>query len=200
MHTQHNNDSYLNRNTRELVVSGYSEMIREYIDLGWDPYFINFMFNHIPGGRQVKMDVMIQEVTRVHNILTRHIVRRPDATAWWHLRPTFIGCHDLPVWKHEKVLVRNLIVNDGLHYNAIALVPKPALADMPIRVQNLLWGKQSRLTVPLDEHFRLGRRFYINDMLARVHVTPIKRGTMADYMLKTFKHGRVGPDSIQIWN
>ena len=41
---------------------------------------------------------------------------------------------------------------------------------------------------------------HVTDMLARVHVTPIKRGTMADYMLKTFKHGRVGPDSIQIWN
>ena len=104
------------------------------------------------------------------------------------------------MWKHKKEIGRGSVVNDGLHYNAIALVPRPALADMPIRVQNLLWGKQSRLIVPLDEHFRLKRCFYVTDMLARVHVTPIKRGTMADYMLKTFKHGRVGPDSIQIWN
>ena len=95
-------------------------MIREYIDLGWDPYFINFMFNHIPGDRQAKMDVMIQEVTRVHHIFTRHIVRRPEATAWRHLRPMFMGCHDLPVWKHAKEIGRGSVVNDGLHYNAIA--------------------------------------------------------------------------------
>jgi len=86
------------------------------------------------------MDVMIQEVTRVHHILTRHIVRRPDTTAWWYLRPTFIGCHDLPVWKHKKEIGQGSVVNDGLHYNAIALLPKPALTELPIRVQNLLWG------------------------------------------------------------
>jgi hypothetical protein len=200
MHTQHNNDSYLNQNTRERLVAGYSARIRELIDPGRDPYFINFMFDHIPGGRQAKMDVMVQEVTRVHHILTRHIVRRPEATAWRHLRPTIIGCHDLPVWKHKKEIGRGSVVNDGLHYNAIALAPMPARADMPIKVQYLLLGRQSRLMVPLDEHFRSQRRFYINKALARVHVTPITSSTMADYMLKTFKHGRVGPDSIQIWN
>ena len=134
MHTQHNNESYLSRNTRERLVAGYSERIRELIDLGRDPYFINFMFNHIPGSREAKMDVMSAEVTRVHHILTRHIVRKPEAKAWQHLRPIFIGCHDLPVWKHEKVPVRTLIVNDGLHFNAVALVPQPALTDMAIRV------------------------------------------------------------------
>jgi len=200
MHTQHNDQSYLHRNTRELIVAGYSEMIREHIDLGWDAYYINFMFNHIPGSRGARMDIMTGEVTRVHYILTRHIVRRPQAKEWRRLRPIFIGCHDLPVWKHDKELeVQTLIVNDGLHFNVVALVPQPARPDMPIRVQFLLWGRQSRLKLPLDEHFLIKQRFYLNDALARIHITPINRGTMADYTLKAFKHGRVGPDSIQIW-
>ena len=54
--------------------------------------------------------------------------------------------------------------------------------------------------MPLDEHFHHKRRFYLNEALARVHVTPITHSTMADYMLKAFKHARVGPDSIQTWN
>lgn len=91
MHTQHSDQPYQNRQTRELIVSGYSEMIRDHIDLGWDPYYISVMFSHIPGSATVKMQAMTAEVSRVHCILTRHIVRRPEATAWRHLRPIFIG-------------------------------------------------------------------------------------------------------------
>jgi hypothetical protein len=197
---QHNDQMYLNRHKRELIVLGYSEMIRNHIDLGWDPYYVSFMFNHIPGSRVAKMEVMRQEVTRVHCILTRHIVRRPEAPEWRHLRPKIIGCHDLPVWKHQKEIVQNLVVNDGLHFNAVVLVPQPARTDMPIKVQFLLWGRQSRLCLPLDEHFCLNQRFYVNDALARIHVTPITSGPMGDYTLKAFKHGLVSADSIQIWN
>jgi hypothetical protein len=186
MHTQHNDQPYLNRQTRELTVSGYSKIIRDHIDLGWDPYYISFMFNHIPGSSAAKIDIMTAEVTTVHNKLTGRIVRRAEATAWRHLRPIFIGCHDLPVWKHEKKIGQNFVANDGLHFNAIALIPKPARADMPIKVQYLLWGRQSRLTVPLDEHFRQKQHFYLNSALARIHVTAITHGTMADYTLKTF--------------
>jgi len=54
--------------------------------------------------------------------------------------------------------------------------------------------------VPLDLHFRERGTFYLNDRLARVHVTPVNNGTMADYTLKTFKHGRVDWDSILVLN
>jgi hypothetical protein len=163
------------------------------------PYYLSFMFNHIPRGPLSKLDVMTSEVTRVHHILTRHTVRKPHADCWRRLRPVFIGCHDLPVWKHTKASIRDFVVNDGLHFNAIALMPPPARTDMPMKMQFLILGRQSRLNVPLDEHFRLNQRFYVNDILDRVHVTPITKGTMADYTLKAFKHGRVGPDSIQAW-
>ena len=200
MHTQHNDQLYLNRVRREKIVLGFDEMIQEHGGYGRDRYFLNFMFNHIRGSQAAKMDTMIAEVTRVHHILTRHVVRRPNAEAWRHLRPIFIGCHDLPVWKHEKELVQNLVVNDGLHFNAVALLPRPALTVMDIKLQFRIWGRQSRLKVPLQQHLWDKRRFYHNDALSRIHVTPITRGTMADYMLKTFKHVRVGPDSIQVWN
>ena len=200
MHTQHNDHLHFNRTAREQVVGGYSDMVRNYIDLGLDPYYLNFMFNHIPGSRAAKRDAMISEVTRVHHILTRHVVRRPNTEAWRHLRPIFIGCHDLPVWKHEKELLQNFVANDGLHFNAVALLPRPALTVLDIKLQFRIWGRQSRLKVPLHQHLWEKRQFYHNDALSRIHVTPITRGTMADYMLKTFKHGRVDADSIQIWN
>jgi len=187
------------RQARERIVAGYDTMIEEYIIDGYQPCFLNFMFNHIPASAAQRRNIMVLEVTRVHDILCRHTVRKPNSEEWSFLRPIFIGCHDLPVWKHEKTAIRDASINGGLHFNAIALTRPPARPDMHKKVQEILWGKQSRLTVPLDEHFRIKAKFYHNDALSRIHATPITGGTMADYALKTFKHGRVGPDSIHIW-
>ena len=72
------------------------------------------------------MGIMTQEVGRVHSILTHHIVRRPKAETWAHLRPIFIGSHDLPVIKWNRGAMHRLdVVNDSLHFNVIALVPPP---------------------------------------------------------------------------
>lgn len=187
------------RQAREQIVAGYDQMIEEYILHGYQPSFLNFMFNHIQANAAQRREIMVSEVTRVHNILCRHTVRKPNSEEWSFLRPIFIGCHDLPVWKHENTAIRDFSINGGLHFNAIALTRPPARTDMHRKVQELLWGKQSRLTVPLDEHFRIKAWFYHNDVLSRIHTTPITLGTMSDYALKTFKHGRVGPDSIQVW-
>jgi hypothetical protein len=89
-----------NRQTREYVVSAYDEMIEEYIVNGYQPFFLNFMFNNIAASNGQRRDIMVSEVTRVHDILSRHTVRKPNSEEWRFLRPIFIGCHDLPVWKH----------------------------------------------------------------------------------------------------
>jgi hypothetical protein len=164
-------------------------------------YFVNFMFNQLPGSRQTQMEIMNREVDRVHSILMHHIVRRPNADNWAHLRPIFIGSHDLPVfkWKRDR-LGRLDVANDGMHLNLIALVPPHSYSFFPHSVQCKAWGPRSRLTVPLDQHFKERSRFYLNESLARVHVTPITDGTMADYTLKAFKHGRVDADSLLILN
>jgi hypothetical protein len=96
MISRYDDDSWLNQNVREQMIGGYMEIIKEQITLGRKPNYINFMFNHIPGDTALKMDVMTAEVKRVHDILTRHIVKRPKARNWYHLRPIFIGCPDLP--------------------------------------------------------------------------------------------------------
>jgi len=197
--TQH--QSFLHFKQREQLVQAYSRLIREMMDEGRDAYFLNFMFNQLPGSRQTQMGIMTQEVERVHSILTHHIVRRPKAEKWAHLRPIFIGSHDLPVFKWERRELHRLdVANDGLHFNVIALVPPPIDPVLPVELQYRLWGPQSRLKVPLDLHFRERSRFYLNDRLARIHLTAVTRGTMADYTLKNFKHGRLDGDSLLVLN
>jgi hypothetical protein len=186
---------------KEQLVQGYSHLIREKMDEGRYAYFVNFMFNQLSGSRQAQMEVMTQEVERVHSILMHHIIRRPKAQNWSHLRPIFVGCHDLPVFKWNRPGLNRLdVVNDGLHFNVIALVPPPCHPVLPSWFQYRMWGPQSRLKLSLDEHFLERSQFYLNDRLARINVTPVEYGTMADYTLKTFKHGRVDADSILVLN
>lgn len=185
------------RRSRVANINGYSELIGMRIAEGRIPYFLNFMFNHIPGGLERKKEVMTEEVTRVHYILTRYTVRKPASKAWRHLRPIFIGCHDLPVRKNDKEMVRNLNVNGGLHFNLIALISPHSSnpASIPVNVE-----RTSRLKVDLRTHFQKSQRFYLNERLSRVHVTPITYGTMADYAFKAFKNNRVSSDDVLVLN
>jgi hypothetical protein len=181
----------------EELIAGYDQLLRENIQ-GRDAYFVNFMFNPLPGRTEAKMEQMRQEVTRVHDILTRHIVRKPKSESWEHLRPIFIGCPDYPVVKNGRTeRLKNVKINDGLHFNVHAAVPFPC-ALPPGMNQDPLVQKHSRLPVPLDEHFAQNEHIYLTDKLRRIHCTRITRGTMADYTLKNVKKRRVDPDDILI--
>src|SRR4051794_22869085 len=106
---------------------------------------------------------MRQDVTRVHDVLTRHIVRKPRSDNWAHLRPIFIGSPDYPVAKnHRTERLKDVTINDGLHYNMFASIPHPCCLP-PGMNQHPLMDKQSRLRVTLDEHFAQNAQFYLTD-------------------------------------
>src|SRR5258705_7092690 len=112
------NMSYQTYTQRTQAVLGYDQLIREIIEHeDAEPYYANFMFNHLPGRQSAQIEQMWREVTRFHGLLKRHVVRKFDAPRWRDLVPVLIGVPDLPVWKHKKVPVRSLQVNGGLHFN-----------------------------------------------------------------------------------
>jgi hypothetical protein len=86
---------------------------------------------------------------------------------------------DMPVYRHEKKSIRDISVNDGLHYGGLALIP-------PV----------SRFRSTLDTRFAEG----INEKVARIHVTPItdNPGFVVDYAAKSFKRGWVSEEDILI--
>lgn len=190
---------YLTREYRQQLTAGYDELIQDHINASWEPYFLSFMFNHVSGSIPRKMEIMKYEVGRVYSILTRQVVRWPDRNGWKELRPKFIGSPDLPVYKHEKELVRNLKINDGLHYHVVALMPPTRRTLGNAGLDKVVYGRQSRLLVPLKQHLRDEYHFYHNEALSRIHAAVITKGTMAEYTLKAFKSGRVEYDAIQVW-
>jgi hypothetical protein len=185
---------------REKLVESYSEFITELKNSNMDGYYFSFMFNHISGNENQRKERMFSDVKRVHDILSRHIVRKPKSIAWQHLLPVFIVCPDFPVPKKEKSSIRVYNANDGLHMNAVGLVPPPPPSYLPSGVrQHPFFGKLPRLREPLDVHFQKSKHEYLTDKLYRIDVTPISWSTMADYALKNFKNGKVAYDDIRVF-
>ena len=136
----------------------------------------------------------------MYAILVPHVVRKPQHPRWAHLRPIFIGCPDLPVPKNGRgQRLQEVTINDGLHFNLIALVPPPSPLPRGMNHHPLL-AEQSRLRIPLDEHFKQRQHLYLSEKLRRIHVTRIKRTLpqATDYTLKAIKAGRVSADNILI--
>ena len=191
---------YFTQKYRQQLTAGFDQLFQDHINANWEPYFLSFMFYHVPGSASRKIEIMKYEVERVYNVLTRQVVRWPDRKAWKTLRPKFIGSPDLPVYKHEKELISDLKINDGLHYHVVALMPPIRKVLGNAGLEKVVYGRQSRLLVSLKQHLSDERRFYHNDVLSRIHSVLIKQGTMADYTFKAFKNGRVEYDAIQVWS
>jgi hypothetical protein len=184
---------------RQKLVAGHDTMIREIIqNENAERYFVNLMFNHLAGNKASKIAQMWKEATRFHRLLTRHIVRKPESEQWKHLRPVLLGAPDMPVWKHKKTSTRNFQINDGLHFNAIVLLPPRC--RFKSRTQHPWFPKQSRLRVSLQKLVREKQTQFLTEKLDRIDVETIRLGTMADYALKTFKSGYVDGDDILVLN
>jgi hypothetical protein len=170
---------------RLQTIIGYDSMIVGRVMQGWQPYFINFMFNNIPGKQSTKLEVMQDNVARVFATLVTHVVRKPNAPLWKAYRPILIGSPDLPVVKTKKVSAYERVVNEGWHFNACLLLPPQ---------------EKCRLRMRLGDHFRQNRNLYCvaDHPLARIDVTPMDFPAIADYTLKHYKRGNVSSDDILI--
>jgi hypothetical protein len=165
---------------RNAVTSGYEEWVQRLWNQGWSPFFVNFMFRHIPYRRE---EVMLDEVDRVYRTLIRHDVRDPRSITQEQWLARFIGCPDTPVHKRDKISLRDATVNQGPHFNGIFLLsPKTRIKDGLVR------------------HFKENDRFYTGQgrALSRIFCEPMIYGNMTDYVLKAYKNARLDGERILI--
>lgn len=170
---------------RREIVTHWGRYIENQVNDGWTPYLLTFQYRQIGGSRRRMIDEMSKEVERVYATLLTRVVRRPASPHSLGKHPVWIVCPDYPVWKREKQLVRDVTVNDGIHFQGIGLMPP-----------------KSRLAQPLDEHFDENAAFYVRGKLPliRAHAKPITEsiGRATDYTMKAFKTGRVSHDEMLI--
>lgn len=191
--------SYSNSMTRyhrDQLIASYDLWVEEYKSSNYEPYYFNWMFDYIPAAYRKQHMKAVAEATCKR--LATKIVRKPNSSRWLHLRPKAFGCPDLHVRKNGRSAPRLTNVNDGLHFNAVVLVPPPNLLFGGKKQRDFL-PPQSRLKVGLDEHFENEANYYRADQLSRIHVEPVKTGTMIDYTFKAFRAGKVSSDDILVF-
>jgi len=165
------------------LLHGYQKWIQDYINQGWQPYLISFMFFPLPGTQSSILRQMKREIERVNSRLVTRFDRSPRSRAGFKRLPRMFLFPDFPIYKHEKKSILDVSINNGLHYGGIVLTP-------PI----------SRFQSTLDAHFDQDQDKYVNEKLARIHVKPITRNAayVMDYVAKSFKRCRVSDEDIII--
>ena len=165
---------------QELII-GYTDLINQRVQDGWRPYLITFMFNQLPGSASAVVKQMQGEVERVYATFVTRVVRKPRSPQSADRLPVFVGFADLPVAKRETGKLREITLNDGLHYHGILLMPA-----------------QSRVRTGLAFHFMKYHRLYLRkrSRLDRLHVRPIDTdpGYVVRYAFKALENGRLPYD------
>jgi hypothetical protein len=169
---------------------GLQQTIREKWGRGWKAYFVTLQYAPLPGNMKVKGALMNREVDRVAKFLMTRLYRNPKNVRK-ELRPIWYVFPDFPVHKNEKVSLRDVTINEGLHQHAIVLIP--------------LVGTRTNLL--LDGHFQNHQDQYVFDgedtPLVLVQAVPIIAAEpdlqkVVSYALKAIRKGRAEIDDIYI--
>jgi hypothetical protein len=128
---------------------------------------------------------MTSEIERFYASLVTRVVRKPRSVNWQHLLPVLIGQPDFAGSRHGIRTVPELTVNDGLHFHAIALIPR-----------------RSRLREGLIKHVRSNYGAYLgeNNRMSAIDVQRITEapGAVTGYSQKAFMQGRFSHDYLLI--
>jgi hypothetical protein len=165
------------------VEEEYGRWVERLVQEGWKPYLLTFMFRDIDGPPDVVAHTMKQEVERVYATLLTRTVRNPTRPSMVRRLPRWFCALDRPVYKRAKLSLHDVLVNDGLHVHAVALLPP-----------------RSRLSEGLDTHFEQFASMYLRPKcpLIRIDAVPITHrvGYVTGYGRKHVKRSVKEPDFI----
>ena len=88
----------------------------------WKGYLITFMYNHIVGPLEHKYSVMENEIERVYATLVRRLVHHARSKSQRERLPMLYAFPDYPRQIMEPFDLKDVTINDGLHYHGILLI------------------------------------------------------------------------------
>jgi hypothetical protein len=165
------------------LIAGYTELIQQRIDEGFNAFLLTFMFKQLAGPPKALLMQMNDEVQRVYSTFVTRVVRNPRSEFLKDALPLLITVPDRPIYKVTKQKLSNLKINGGLHLHGILCVPC-----------------NSRLKVDVPTHFKAKSAQYVKNGLVRIDVEPIYSADVVDYAFKALKNGNATPDDIQVYH
>lgn len=109
-------------NERKQTIEEWGRWIDEKLDEGWEGYLVTLKYKEIRGSEATKIEVMGKELERVYATFLTHLFRRPNAPGNKEKLPILIAAPDFPVAKRRKVLLKEILLNGGLHFHGVLLI------------------------------------------------------------------------------
>ena len=174
--------SFQNKCVKDLI-AGIPSIVRARMQEGWTPHRLSFMFKQLPVDGRLATEWMTADITAFHRNLTNRSLRRANRPAVSHMRPILFAAPDVggsvSGQRGRKVAGGDTYINDGLHYDAILLMPAKTRVALPLLESSL-------------DRYRPKRSW-----IARVYCAPLDdRDGAASYALKWAKWHTSYEDSL----
>jgi hypothetical protein len=172
-------------NSNNELLQTYESWIRDHLANGYHQgYLLTFAFSPIQGSDQTRILQMKKRLGWFYGRLAKASVPKPSHPNWSSFLPMMVLAPDFPVFKHSKQQLREVTINNGLHWHGIALL-------------NLLAPK---LQEPLDVHIERNLDKYLVRGLRQIDVRRITHEPeyVTGYCMKSLKN-RFSADEIVIF-
>jgi hypothetical protein len=171
----------------QSLIHAYGQWIHDYRAHNWNCYFFTFVFDNIPGSDTSRIGEMKEQLGWFYGRLAKASVPRPSQEKWSAFLPRAILVPDFPVFKNERQSLREITINNGLHWHG--LVVQPPLPRRP------------KLQEDLDTHVMGNLHRYLVGNIRRIDVVPIKERPqyVTGYGMKALTKGRISQDEVLIF-
>src|SRR5580698_2410044 len=150
-------DTPYNNYRKHSLLQAYGLWVADHMAHGYRGYLLTFMFSQIPGSDASRMLEMRKHLGWFYGRLAKASVPKASSSKWSSFLPKAVLAPDLPVPKHTKVELRDVTVNNGLHWHGIFLV-----TPLAPKMQDALYL-----------HIEKNRGKYIFGSLRTIDVKPI---------------------------
>jgi hypothetical protein len=173
----------ISQNTQQLI-QAYGQWVHDHMAYGYHGYLLTFMFSPIPGSDQTRILEMKKRLSWFYGRLAKASVPKASSPKWFPFLPKAILVPDVPVPKHSKVQLREVTINNGIHWHGLFLINPLA----------------PKLHEPLDAHISKHLDKYLVRGIRQIDVKPITYTPeyVTEYGLKSLK-SRFSADDIIIF-
>jgi hypothetical protein len=178
-------DTLYNNYRIQQLLQAYGQWVHDHMAYGWHGFFLSFMFFQIPGSDVSRMEEMNKHLGWFYGRLAKASVPKASSPKWSPFLPKTIFAPDLPVPKHSKIRLRDVTINNGLHWHGLVMV-NPLAPKLP--------GN-------LDVHIKDDWKKYLVGSIRTIGVEPITHRPeyVTGYGMKELKRSTFSEDDILIF-
>lgn len=112
----------MQRQLRDVLLA-YGKWIESFVEAGWQPHHVVFMFNPLSGSNAARWAQMSRGIEEVYGKILTRTHRVPNAARNRDRLPVLIAVPDFPVYKRDRDKLTDIKLNDGHHAHAIWVMP-----------------------------------------------------------------------------